>query len=498
MRSIRRNVLLTAVSVATCATALGVPSAQAAGAGTERAAPLTWHACAEDSARDCATLPVPLDYANPTGPTTDLAVTRLRSDHPEKRRGTLLMISGGPGGSGREMVARSGKRLREETKGAYDLVGLDPRGVGGSEPADCGVGEDDRRLVNFRPWPKPDGDIGETVARARRVADACARSGALVRSISTANEVRDLDRFRQALGERKLSGWGVSYGAYVGAVYAQRYPQHTDRWVLDSSGDPDPARVERGWLANMSVGADDRFPDFAKWASDPARGKQRIADKPEDVKPKFMALAAGLDRKPRTFADTHNTLDGNALRQIMQIDLYADEQFPELAGLMRAAGQPGDAPLDVKDPLPEPISQSEAAVMTATLCNDVTWPTSVSSYERAVAADRAAHPLLAGMPAGILPCAFWKGGTHEKPTRLTSDGPRNILMVQNLRDPATPYTGAMKMRQAFGDRARMVKVDAGGHGSYLRNGNACGDGAVTRYFLTGQRPERDVLCSRSS
>lgn len=495
--------LLTAVSalsMATCATTLGVPAAHAAGAGPgEGPAPLTWHACAEDSARDCATLPVPLDYANPTGPTTGLAVTRLRSDHPEKRRGTLLMIAGGPGGSGREMVARAGQRLRKETEGAYDLVGLDPRGIGGSDPASCGIGEEDRRLVNLRPWPKPDGDIGETVTRARRIADACARDGgALVRSISTANEVRDLDRFRQALGERKLSGWGVSYGSYVGAVYAQRYPQHTDRWVLDSSGDPDPARVERGWLANMSVGADDRFPDFVKWASDPARGEQRIADKPEDVKPKFMALAAELDRTPRTFADTGNTLDGNALRQIMQIDLYADGQFPALADLMRAAARPGDAPLNVKDPLPEPVDQSEATVITATLCNDVTWPSSVSSYERAVAADRTAHPLLAGMPAGILPCAFWQGGTHEKPTRLTSDGPRNILMVQNLRDPATPYTGAMKMRQAFGDRARMVKVDAGGHGSYLRNGNACGDRAVTRYFLTGQRPERDVLCAAES
>ncbi|MFI9076173.1 hypothetical protein ACIGW8_06670 [Streptomyces sioyaensis] len=60
-------------------------------------------------------------------------------------------------------------------------------------------------------------------------------------------------------------------------MYAQKYPQHTDRWVRDSTGDPDPSRVARGWPANTSAGADDRFPDFAAWAADPARKELRLA-----------------------------------------------------------------------------------------------------------------------------------------------------------------------------------------------------------------------------
>lgn len=50
------------------------------------------------------------------------------------------------------------------------------------------------------------------------------------------------------------------------------------------------------------------------------------------------------------------------------------------------------------------------------------------------------------------------------------------------------------MREAFGGRARLVSVDAGGHGSYLGNGNACGDRAVTRFLTTGQRPPQDTYC----
>ena len=65
-------------------------------------------------------------------------------------------------------------------------------------------------------------------------------------------------------------------------------------------------------------------------------------------------------------------------------------------------------------------------------------------------------------------------------------------MVQNLRDPATPYSGALRLRAAFGDRARMVTVDSGGHEAYLAHGNACGDRLVTA-FLAGGRP-RDAFC----
>jgi pimeloyl-ACP methyl ester carboxylesterase len=73
-------------------------------------------------------------------------------------------------------------------------------------------------------------------------------------------------------------------------------------------------------------------------------------------------------------------------------------------------------------------------------------------------------------------------------------GPSNVLLVQNLRDPATPYSKALNLRAALGDRARLVSVDAGGHGSYLDNGNACGDARVTAFLADGVRPARDVTC----
>jgi pimeloyl-ACP methyl ester carboxylesterase len=66
-------------------------------------------------------------------------------------------------------------------------------------------------------------------------------------------------------------------------------------------------------------------------------------------------------------------------------------------------------------------------------------------------------------------------------------------MIQNRRDPATPLAGALKLKQAFGPRARMVVVDSGGHNAYVANGNACGDQAVTAFLTDGTRPDRPIV-----
>lgn len=499
-RNNSRKPLLLALSAAAVASSLAVAGPTGGARAVEGGSGLVWKPCAQaggPAGQECAQLKVPLDYAKPGGWQLTLAVSRVRSDKPEARRGTLLFIPGGPGGSGVQALTRKANGLLGEMDGAYDIVSFDPRGVGGSTRADCGLDADDRYLANLRSWPGPDGQIGENVARSHRTAEACDENGgAVLRSFTSANEVRDIERFRQALGEEKLSAWGTSYGTYIGAVYAQKYPERTDRWVLDSSGDPDPTRVERGWMANTSRAVEDRFPDFAAWAADPDRDDEglRLAERAEDVRPLFIALAAELDRAPKESTTGGNPLTGNMLRQAFLNGLYSDSVFPQLARLVQAAQDPDAKPVltpEVAQPLPD----EDAAAMIAVVCNDVNWPGSVAGYERAMKEDRARYPLTAGMPQNVLACAFWKSEPAEKPTRITDRGPSNILMIQSLRDPSTPYFGGLKMREALGDRARLVTVDQGGHGMYLANGNECGDSKVTEFLTTGERPERDVYCA---
>ncbi|MEU6718412.1 hypothetical protein ABZ897_43705 [Nonomuraea sp. NPDC046802] len=81
---------------------------------------------------------VPPDYRNPAGTKIDLTISRIASVNPEKRRGVLLLNPGGPGVSGLTMPADLISRaIPNNVLDTYDLIGLDPRGVGHSAPVDC-------------------------------------------------------------------------------------------------------------------------------------------------------------------------------------------------------------------------------------------------------------------------------------------------------------------------------------------------------------------------
>jgi pimeloyl-ACP methyl ester carboxylesterase len=497
-----RRVRVGALAVSLVLTAALVTAGPAGATGTRARAhdprDLAWGSCPATAAghldprQECATLRVPLGYPDPAGARISLAISRIRTASSGARRGVLLLIPGGPGNPGVDLPSARVPRLSQAVLDRYDLVGFDPRGVGRSTAVSCGLSTQDTDLL---PWPSPGGDIVGNVAQARRVADACVRNGgAVLRGLSTITEARDIDQIRQALGEDRLSYWGVSYGTYVGAVYATLFGQRTDRVLLDSSDDPDPARVERGWLANYAVGVVDRFPDFAAWAS-AAGNPARLASTPGAVRTTFLDLAARLDRQPLAWPDGQPpALTGNALRELLLRSLYSDQSFPYLAQVMAASLR--FAPLPPRQSMPADVVQNVDAVLVGTLCGDVTWPTSLADYARDVADNAARFPLTAGMPVGIGPCSFWPYQPARPPVRISQDGPSNVLLVQNLRDPATPFSGALRLRGALGDRARMVTVDSGGHGSYLANGNACGDRMVTAFLVSGERPARDAFCGR--
>ncbi|MFI7348005.1 alpha/beta hydrolase [Streptomyces sp. NPDC049936] len=491
-KRIVRDAALVGVSIAL----LGITAPLTASAATaDPAGTLTWTDCGggADPRQQCATLQVPMDYADPNSPRIDIAVSRIRSEDPDARRGTLLLIPGGPGGSSLGDPSGKGQKLPREVRDAYDLVGFAPRGVAPSASVDCGLRTADLATSRLRPWPAPDGSIDANLHTARRITDACLRNGGeLMRHLGTANEARDLDRLRAALGERKISAWGVSYGTYVGAVYAQLFPHRTDRVVLDSNDDPDPTRVARAWLAGHEQGVEDTFPDFAAWASRPGN-PDRVALRAADVRPLFLRLAARLDRAPIPWPGANpEELNGNVLRQTMLDSLYRPSSYPTLAKLMRAAAQ-GTVPPAPQTP-PESVLQNVTAVGVGVICNDVAWPKSPAVYRKDVAESRVKYPLTAGMPRNAMVCAAWPHPPREAPVRITGRGPSNVLLVQNERDVATPLSGARKMREALGRRAVMVTVDSTGHDAYLANGNACGDRTVSRFLATGQRPSADLYC----
>jgi pimeloyl-ACP methyl ester carboxylesterase len=232
---------------------------RAAGSGPLRQGDFTWtglSACSSRALRGlaCGTLTVPLDrtVGDPASPgTLDLPVVVGGN---LKAGGTLLMLSGGPGQPGVALAPRIFPRL-EGVAEDYRLVMVDQRGTG-ANALDC---------------PSLQAEIGFSdleIPTGEAVAECALTLGAERAQYSTGATVADLEDLRQALGTKRWSIDGVSYGSYVAQRYAGAHPDRVDRLVLDSvvpvegidptmvEAFPEVARVLRAVCAQRACSAD--------------------------------------------------------------------------------------------------------------------------------------------------------------------------------------------------------------------------------------------------
>ncbi|HUQ56723.1 alpha/beta hydrolase [Lentzea sp.] len=138
-------------------------------------------------------------------------------------------------------------------------------------------------------------------------------------------------------------------------------------------------------------------------------------------------------------------------------------------------------------------ADNQATMFLALTCGDAPWPGDVGEYARRTAEDRAAWPLTAGMPADIWACAFWPKPVEE-PVRVTGEGPRNTLILQNRRDNATPWEDGLGLYEVRGKRAAFVGADNGGHYVY-HQGSTCVDEATVTFLTTGRLLDEKVVCT---
>ncbi|MFE9728129.1 alpha/beta hydrolase [Streptomyces sp. NPDC005794] len=483
--------------------------AQAPAGADERQEPRTpqtpkvqWSGCPEDvvaeavpSVLECATVPVPLDYADPGGTRIDLKISRLASTAPEKRRGTLMLNPGGPGGSGLALSSLLvAQGLPSSVTDSYDLIGMDTRGVGHSSPVSCGFTEDGPYFANLPAYAVDDAAVTARAKVAEEVAEQCARndSDGRLRHMTTANTARDLDRIRAALGEEKTSYLGYSYGTALGAAYASMFPERSDRIVLDSNiGD---THLDRDGLRRYALGMEETFPAFAKWAA-ARHDSYGLGRTPAQVRETYFTIAERLDEKP-----TADGWTGQHFRIAAFGFLFKKSQYSQLAQLWQTLDS-GDATAST-DLLPENAASGGAlspadnslTVFLSVTCNDVEWPEDVDTYRKGVAEDRERYPMYGAAAANITPCAFWPHAPAEKPVAVNDEGPQNVLLVQNLRDVPTPLAGGKLLREKFADRSRLLTVDDSGHGAYVLGPNSCALNTTTRYLVEGEMPAEDTHC----
>ena len=234
------------------------PAGAAPGTSRGRNTPsLAWHSCGNDF--ECATLPVPLDHDDPGSPSIDLAVVRAPARDPARRLGSLVVNPGGPGASGVAYLRAAADSFPAELRERFDVVSFDPRGSGSSAPVDCVESLDPLFDEAFSPITAAErAGLLRTVDAL--VAGCDERSGSLLARVSTDDTARDLERLRTALKERRLNFLGGSYGTFLGAVYASRFPNRVRTFVLDGAVDPSLNAVDSALV--QAVGFEQSLDEF--------------------------------------------------------------------------------------------------------------------------------------------------------------------------------------------------------------------------------------------
>src|SRR5215207_951183 len=207
-----RRGLIAAVCALAATLIIGVPAASATQAPT-----LKWRACG-DAGAQCATAKVPKDYDSPSRGTLKLAVAKSPATDQKHKLGSLFFNFGGPGAPAAIYVEVFGADLFPALNERFDIIGMDPRGVGDSEPAiDCHANQETEGFYS-EPFQTPENlDVGALFRKDRRYIGKCLNDNpGILPYVSTANVARDMDGLRQAVGDKKLTYLGFSYGTFLG------------------------------------------------------------------------------------------------------------------------------------------------------------------------------------------------------------------------------------------------------------------------------------------
>ena len=494
----------TRITAVTLAALLGGTFWIAAPAAVAGASPATssigWGPCADPTLQSahaqCGFVSVPLDYGNPEGRHIRLAVSRiLHTSSSAEYQGVILSNPGGPGGSGLTLNVFLIQALQAEgfTAAAadYDWIGFDPRGVGSSLPAiSC--------IPNYFYGPRPSYVpttpqlLNFWLRYSQSYAQACdsqsALQSALLRHMTTRDVARDLDSIREALAQKQITYYGFSYGTDIGQVYATMFPTHVRRIILDSNVDmlrndyhdlnldqdaPFNRNVDiwMGWIAKYNdvyhLGTTETavknafYTAEAHLAAHPAGG---IVG-PDEWTDLFIEpgyFNGSWVTWAQAFSDWVNKHDTAAAN--------------ELISLYQAVDGPGN--------------DNGFAVYLSVICTDSHWPLKWATWNHDVSAIYARAPFEAWGNAWFnAPCIFWAAPSSSLFT-VNGSGIKNMLLIDETFDAATPFDGSLDARQLFPHSVLLAEPGGTNHADSL-SGDLCVDSTVAAYLTSGDLPARD-------
>jgi pimeloyl-ACP methyl ester carboxylesterase len=485
------------VAVGVSAAATEAPMLRPARAGL--ASSIHWKRCGVRLR--CARVHVPLDWARPRGPKLTLGVIRHLASRPDRRIGSLF-INGGGAMSSVGLVRSDGARYDALGQGRFDVVGWSLRGGAGAAPmVRCFTAQRSRdRFWDGLSIPTTRAQslayLPKTIAFARRCGTL---SGRLLAHVSTTDDARDLDFLRRLVGDKQLDYWAVSYGTFLGEIYANMFPGRVRAMALD--GLVDPRVVIRGAAArfsNVPVSGMDRglraFESLCQRA-----GPQRCALAGRGaVAPRVAELLARLRRAPipAPEATPPGTLSYGDLSGVLVATLTNPAAWPQLAQDLQRAIDGDGSPLTTLARAVLAGTRSAAGdPPLAITCTDSPARQGPGAWRRVIPRLTAVSPW-AGPFAGWsnwAPCASWPARSTDRYTGPWNAHTKNpILVIGTTFDPASPYVNARRVARLLAN-AVLLTHDGYGHTSEA-DPSHCVEHATSTYLVELITPPKETVC----
>lgn len=432
-------------------------------------------------AADCGALLVPENPARPGGRRIPLAFARIPAISRSKQPDPLFLLAGGPGMAATTFYAMTApvfSRIHRDR----DIVLVDQRGTGKSNPLDCPAGDE----VGI------DGDGGAIADETRRCLETL-RSRADVAQYTTSVAVKDLDRVRQALGYQLINLYGVSYGTRVAQQYLRRFPQHTRSLILDGVVPP-----ELSFGAGMAIDAERSLERILARCARESECQNRFGDPQQDYRALWAALQAHAVpvsvADPSTGDPRHFEFTSSHLATVLRLSIYSAEPTALLPLLLHETSSSKDFSHIATQYLL--LSRSYTDVIAVGMNNTVACTEDIPFYDpKRVDRSRLEHTFLGAsqLDALLAVCKIWPHGPIDPDFHapLHSDVP--ALLLSGGDDPVTPPEYGDEARRGLSNSMHVVLEDFG-HGQLAA---PCVDRVMEQFIDRASVAGLDVSCTRN-
>jgi pimeloyl-ACP methyl ester carboxylesterase len=397
----------------------------------------------------CGRLKVPEDPARVSGPSISLRIAVVPALNRRAHAAPLFLLAGGPGQAATDLyVSYAGAFERIHRN--HDIVLVDQRGTGGSEPLVCSYPDDWRETTDALP-------------HLRQATLAClAKYGDRVRYYTSSVAVIDLEQARAALGYSQIDLYAASYGTRMAELYMRRYPKSTHAVILDGVTYPQQAigpdtPLDGEHALNLILERCHAAPACA--AAYPELGRD-LATLRAKFGPEQSALTLS---DPSTGEPLEIEFNRSVLSAALRLLSYSATEASLLPALIHQAAEGRLAPLAAQPVMMarEIRDQLASGMQNSVVCSEDVPFFAVTPIDREKIASTYQGTEQLDALAEI--CKLWPRGPVDADLHSALHSAVPSLLLSGEADPVTPPADAERLAQGL-DRYRHLIVPGEGHG----------------------------------